>query len=113
MAEKLGMSRSAIQERLHLLNIRNGTKKQCPTNPKNYRQRIPPYGFRKINGQLIPYPREMKICRMVVRRIEDKKISYHSMAKELEKQKIKNRSGDIAWSYSRIASIYKRWQGKI
>lgn len=113
IAQKLDIAKSTVLKRLHSLDIRN--KKFPTTDPQNYRRKIPPYGFRIVDGrQLVPYKKEINICRLVVRGIEDKKLSCHAMARELEKKGIKNtRTNGPHWSQKTISSIYKRWQGKI
>ena len=83
------------------------------TNPKNYRMPTAPYGFQRVNNQLVPLKKEIKICRMVVSLINNEKLSSSATARRLEEDGIKNRGGNVSWSNSVITSIYKRWNLKL
>lgn len=70
IASRFKVSRSVIICRLRELGINEGQTNARSTNPKNYRCRIPPYGFALSAGQLIPNRLEMKICRLVVQMVQ-------------------------------------------
>ena len=111
IADKIGVSKTTILNRLHSLDIRK--KNRIMTNLKNYRMPIAPYGFQRVNNQLVPLKKEIKICRMVVSLINNEKLSYSATARKLGEEGIKNRRGNVSWSNSVITSIYKRWNLKL
>jgi hypothetical protein len=44
----------SVLEKLHSLGIRSDASiGERMTNPKNYRASVVPYGFRKVDGQLV------------------------------------------------------------
>ena len=75
IADKIGVSKTTILNRLHSLDIRK--KNRIMTNPKNYRMPIAPYGFQRVNNQLVPLKKEIKICRIV--RSEDNFIRFNKL----------------------------------
>ena len=87
IADKIGVSKTTILNRLHSLDIRK--KNRIMTNPKNYRMPIAPYGFQRVNNQLVPLKKEIKICRRVISLINNEKLSYSSTARRLEEEGIK------------------------
>ena len=111
IADKIGVSKTTILNRLHSLDIRK--KNRIMTNPKNYKMPIAPYGFQRVNNQLVPLKKEIKICRRVVSLINNEKLSYSATARRLEEEGIKNRGGKASWGNSVITSIYKRWNLKL
>ncbi len=113
IAEKLGVSKSLITKRLHSLNIKRGTKKKPINNPKNYLAPNCPYGYRVVKLQLLPFQKEIKVCRLILRLINEEKLSYRATARKLVDMKIKNRKGEISWGHEVISSIYRRWNGKL
>ena len=72
-----------------------------------------PYGFRKVGYQLVPCPKEIKVCRMIVKFIKNKGLSFSATARKLEEKKIKNRKGHISWSAKTVKAIYERWGEKL
>ena len=63
---------------------------------------------------MISCSNEMKICRLIVKGIDDKKLSYRAMFRKLEKKEIKNeRNNGLHWDHKTIISVYKRWQGRV
>ena len=50
------------------------------TNPKNYRASVVPYGYRKVDGQLVTNKKEMRICRLVVQLVDGEELSLHGAA---------------------------------
>jgi predicted transcriptional regulator len=112
VAEKLGISRTAVLEKLHALGIRNeALKGERMTNPNNYRAAVAPYGYRKVDGQLVANKKELRICRLVVRLINEQELSLNGTARDLMQKNIKN--GNVWWDHSMVVSIYKRWNGKL
>ncbi len=110
----LGISKTAVLERLHTLGIRNeASKGERMTNPNNYRATVVPYGYRNANGQLVANKKEIRICRLVVQLINELGLSLNGAARELMQKNIKNRNGNVWWDHSMVRSIYKRWNGKI
>ena len=83
------------------------------TNPQNYRASVVPYGYRNANGQLVSCKKEVRICRLVVRLINEQRLSLMGTARELMARKIKNRNDNVWWDHSMIRGIYQRWNGKI
>jgi len=112
IAEKLGLSRSVVSQRLRNNGINKDTRKLNVTNPDNYLAPVAPFGYRKLDRNLVPYPKEIKICRLIITLINDDK-PYRSVAIELCKRKIKNRQGNPSWSPSMVSNIYKRWSEKL
>jgi hypothetical protein len=111
---ELGISKTAVLERLHTFGIRNEASKGARmTNPNNYRATVIPYGYRKVDGQLVANKKELRICRLVVKLINEQKVSLQGAARELMRQNIKNRNGNVWWDHSMVRSIFKRWNGKI
>lgn len=114
VAEKLGISKTAVLEKLHALGIRNeASKGERMTNPNNYRAAVVPYGYRKVDGQLVTNKKELRICRLVVKLINEQKLTLQGTARTLMQQNIKNRNGNAWWDHSMVRGIYKRWNGKV
>ena len=112
-AEKLGVSKTAVLEKLHALGIRNeASKGERMTNPNNYRAAVVPYGYRKNDNQLVVNKKEVRICRLVVELINEEQLSLNGAARELMQKNIKNRNGNVWWDHSMVRSIYNRWNGK-
>ena len=114
VGEELGISKTAVLERLHTLGIRNvASIGERMTNPNNYRASVVPYGYRKGGGQLVANKKELRTCRLVVQLINDRKLSLQGAARELMQQNIKNRNGNVWWDHSLVRGIFKRWNQKI
>lgn len=114
IAGKLGISKTAVLERLHTLGIRNvASLSERVTNPNNYRASVVPYGYRKVDGQLVANKKELRICRLVVNLINEQKLSLQGAARELIQQNIRNRNGNVWWDHSMVRGIFKRWNGKV
>jgi hypothetical protein len=114
IAGELGISKTAVLEKLHTLGIRNvASTGERMINPKNYRAPVVPYGYRNIDGQLAANKKEVRICRLVVRLINDQRLSLQGVARELMQKNIKNRNGNVWWDHSMVRGIYRRWNGKI
>lgn len=113
ISDKLGISKTSVLEKLHSLDIRFETGKGRMTNPENYRAPNAPFGYKIIDGRLMPYKKEIKICRLVVTLKNEEKISFNAIAKSLTEKKIKNRSGSYYWDHKVTKSIYERWNEKL
>ncbi len=113
IAEKLGCSPWAVSVRLRQLGIGKSIKKTAFNDPKNYCAPVVPYGFRKVKRQLVPCPKEMKICRLVVNLINKQGLSRNAVGRYLKAEGFKNRSGKTTWDKTVVTSIYKRWDSKI
>ena len=113
IANKTGLCKASVLARLHSLDIRSGRKNQPLTDPKNYKATVTPYGFKKVNNQLVPCQREIKICRLIVSLVNNEKLSYRATARKLEEKNIKNRKGKVSWGNCSISSIYKRWNVRL
>ena len=107
IAERVGLSKTAVLERLRRRGIRNLLGRK--TNPNHYRIHEPPYGFRKQEGRLAPCKPELKVCRTVVQMYEEKKWTYSAIGRVLELKGYRNRRGEkrrnhgtvgIEWDFS-------------
>jgi hypothetical protein len=98
---------------LHDLGIREGTNSGRMTNPENYRYRVAPYGFSIQAGKLTPNRLEMKICRLVVERIQREGQTQCEVARELSRRGYKNRAGNLKWDSRTVFNILNRWKDKL
>lgn len=108
IAERYGVSKSFILSAIHRSGVKLGTKVGRSTDPKNYRNNSPPYGYLIRDGKLVPNKSEMKICRVVVELRGRRKLSTTQVSKELEKRGIKNRNGNTVWNPNTILNIFRR-----
>ena len=83
IADKLGISKTAVLERLHSLGIRGAPIAERMINPTNYRASVVPYGYRNVEGQLVANKKEVRICRLVVQLINERGLSLQGAAREL------------------------------
>lgn len=113
IATALGLAKSFVLARLHAFGIRTVDAPKRYTESTNFRCPVPPFGYSVKNYKLVPSQAEMRICRLVVELIDRKGSSFRSVAAELSKRGIKNRSGSLSWGHATIQSIYKRWKGKL
>jgi hypothetical protein len=113
ISDKLGISKTAVLERLHSLGVQGASIAERMINPKNYRASVVPYGYRNVEGQLVAHRREVRICRLVVQLINQQGLSLQGAARELMQKNIKNRNGNVWWDHSMVRGIYRRWNGKI
>ena len=113
IAERYGVSKSFILSAIHRSGVKIGTNVGRSTDPKNYRNNSPPYGYSIRDGKLVPNKSEMKICRIVVELRGRRKHSTTQVCKELEKRGFKNRKGNTVWNPNTILNIFKRWNEKI
>lgn len=111
IAERVGLSKTAVLERLRAQGVRNLPDRKA--SPNNYRLHEPPYGYSKIDGRLLVNRAELKVCRLVVELRERHKRSYKDIGVALELKGYKGRTEKRNWSHSTVARIYKRWKGKL
>jgi hypothetical protein len=111
IATKLEVSDSFVFERLRATGVRYSPSRNL--NPENYLCPTPPYGYKKRSGKLLPNKTELRVCRLIVQLIDHEKLTVAAVARELTRQKIRNRKGTIEWGHSTVKRIYNRWHGKI
>jgi hypothetical protein len=80
---------------------------------RNFLILISRYGYRRVESQLVANKKELRICRLVVKLINEEKLSLQGAARELMQKNINNRNGNVWWDHSMVRSIYKRWNGKL
>ncbi len=112
IATEHGVSKSSVIETLNRNGVHIGRIGRM-TNPKNYRCRVAPFGYRVHRSQLVVDKAEFKICRLVVNLVGRKRLSLTATAKELGIRGFKNRAGQKKWDHKTVQSIFKRWSGKI
>lgn len=112
IARKFDVAKSVILGLLHRQGVRIG-KVGRSTNPQNYRNPSPPYGYRVKDGKLVLNKSELKICRLIVDLKCRREKSLAEIATHLEMRGFKNRNGRTVWNSNTIQKIYKRWEGKI
>lgn len=112
IAEKCGVSKSFVLAVIHKLGVNTG-KVGRSTDPVNYRNNSPPYGYSVRDGKLVPNKSEMKTCRLVVELRGRRELSTIQVAKELEKRGFKNRKGRTLWNTNTVLNIFNRWKNKI
>lgn len=113
IAKRFHVSRVTIAYRLKSVGVQVQPNFIRSKDPKNYRLRVPPYGYLIRNGALAINKKEIKICRFVVELIERKGLQQNSVARELSKRGFKNRAGKKEWNSKTVFNIYKRWKGKL
>ncbi|MGZ3806095.1 MAG: hypothetical protein ACXVB4_17910 [Pseudobdellovibrionaceae bacterium] len=113
IASRFKVSKTVILSRLHDLGIRESPISERMTNPKNYRCRVPPYGFSIQDGKLTPNRLEMKICRLVVELIQRDGRTQSEVARELSRRGYKNRAGNLNWDSRTVFNIFNRWKDKL
>lgn len=113
IARRFGVSRAAILTRLHGLGIRDQSGTKRAVNPKNYRMRVPPYGYSIRDGKLVPNKVELKICRLIVELVQRHGMKQNAVARELSKRGYKNRAGNKNWNSKTVFNIFKRWKDKL
>lgn len=112
IGHRFGVAKSVILKLLNGAGVRIG-KVGRSTDPKNYRNNSPPYGYSIRGGKLVPNKAEMKICRMVVELRGRRGYSTTQVAKELERLGYRNRKGNLVWNTATVLNIFERWNGKL
>jgi hypothetical protein len=113
IAGQFQVSKAAILSILHRAGVRLGTKVGRSTNPENFRNNSPPYGYMVKAGKLVPNKAELKICRAVVELRGRRGFSTTEVGLALEKKGFKNRNGRTVWNSNTILNIFNRWNGKL
>ena len=114
IAERLDLAKSTVLSRLHSIGIGKGQNPELEAQIKAKRgPSTPAYGLRKLDGQLAPCKREIKICRLIIDLIDNENFSYRKTAREMEARNIKNRKGHASWNYMTVKAIYQRWGDKL
>jgi site-specific DNA recombinase len=110
IAKRLRISKTAAIKRVKAAGIRGNARRS--TNPKNYRAPNPPYGYQVIDGLLLPFKPEIKICRLIVS-LKSSGLSAREVARDLESRGIKNkRKGEARWHHHMVIQIFNRWKDK-
>lgn len=112
IAEKYGVSKSFVLAVVHRLGVKTA-KAGRSTDPNNYRNSSPPYGYAVRDGKLVPNKSEMKICRLVIEFRGRRGLSTTQVTKELEIRGFKNRKGRTVWNTNTILNIFERWKNKL
>ncbi len=112
IARRFGVSRITILSHLHDMGIKNQEGSRT-TNPKNYRQRVPPYGYSIRDGELVPNRTELKICRLVVELVQRERRAQTEVARDLSRRGYNNRARKSDWNSKTVFNIYKRWKDKL
>ncbi len=103
---KLGVAKSVILKLLNGAGVQIG-KVGRSTDPKNYTNNSPPYGYMIRDGKLAPNKSEMKICRLVVELRGRRSYSTTQVANELERLGYKNRKGNTVWNTAIVSKVYR------
>ena len=112
IAEQLGCSKTLVittLKRMRLLQPMQGSQ----TKVSNYRNNVPPYGFRVVDGSLVTNLSEIKICRMIVDFVERRGLTCVQAAQALEAKRVKGRNGLVKWHNYTVSRIFARWKGKL
>ncbi|MBI4404113.1 MAG: hypothetical protein HY537_08130 [Deltaproteobacteria bacterium] len=110
IAEQLGVAKSTVLSRLRRFKLSPKGWIERASNPNNYRLSNPPYGYVVRDGKLIVNRSELKVCRLIVWLMRERKISAGAMPQELERRRVKNRKGTLKWGYWTIRKIFERWK---
>ena len=113
IAAYFGVSRSTITTRLNAQGVRLEVGEGRSSNPDNYRHVRPPYGHAVKGGKLVLNRSELRICKLIVERINRQNQNYNEVAHELSKRGVKNRGGQTKWDGKAVAKIFKRWKDKL
>src|SRR5438876_1086597 len=92
IAKQLGCSKTSVitaLKRRGLLRKRKGAQ----TNPQNYLNSSPPYGYRALEGKLSPNPSELQVCRLIVDWVDRRGLNYLQTAQCLAEKGYKTRKG--------------------
>lgn len=110
VAAEIGLSKTAVIERLHNLGIRRTRRGRDPDNyqfPKN-----PPYGYRVKDGRLVPDRQEMKTARRIVESRDRQNLGWRVIAEQLNAAGLWTRKG-CSWNIDSARSVYERWRGRL
>lgn len=112
IAVKVGCSKTTVLEKLRSLDIKNGTLGGKKAR-SHYKTSNPPYGFHYQGSQLVPFPKEVRICRIVVKHINEEQVSFREVARRLSEKGFQNRVGKTNWNHTMVKTIYERWKDRL
>ena len=110
IAVELGLSKTAVIERLQAGGIRRARTGRDPNNykfPKN-----PPYGYQVVNGRLVANRLEMKVARQIVELRDRQKVGWRVIAEKLNQSGCKTRKGR-PWTIDTVENVHARWCGAL
>ena len=110
IADKIGVSKQTVLNRLRKAGIKNSSNKG--RSPKNYTHPNPPYGYKVRNQRLCPNSKEIRVIRLIVGAIEQQGLTLSATARLLNEKGYLNRKR-CQWGHFSICKIYKRWEGKV
>jgi hypothetical protein len=114
IAAKFGAPKSTVLQILHQLGLRCQSNKGRSTRADNYRAPNPPYGYKVLAGKLKTDPSELKVCRLIVTLVRDKKFSWSAAADELNRLGVPTRrQGKSKWHRHIVRTVYKRWNKQL
>ncbi len=106
ISAEIGLSKTAVIERLQAGGIRRARTGRDPDNykfPKN-----PPYGSRVVKGQLVPDRLEMKVARQIVELRDRQQAGWRIIAEKLNNKGLKTRRGR-PWTIDTVENVHARW----
>jgi transposase len=114
IAAKFGAPKSTVLNILQQLGLSCQSNKGRSTRADNYRAPNPPYGYKVLAGKLKADPSELKVCRLIVSLVRDKKYSWSAAADELNRLGVPSRKrGKSKWHRHIVRTIYKRWNKQL
>lgn len=111
IGDKLGASKTWVIENLQKLGVEVPRAGRM-TNPENYRHHMPPFGFQKRGGKLVPCQKQQRTCKFVVKSKKLEALSFNAIAKLLIKEAHLNGKGGLYWDHKAVKKIYENWKNK-
>ena len=102
IASQFRTSKNSVLKKINELGFKKENQKSA-INSKN-----PPYGYKFKGGKLVQNSTEIRICKSVVK-LKESGLSYRTIARHLEDNKILNRHQKIKWSHTVVSKIYRKW----
>ena len=110
IAAKFNAPKSSILELLRQHGVQLRSSHGHSTRTDNYRAPNPPFGYKVLAGKLKTDPREIKICRLIVSLVRDKKLSWSAATDELNRRRVPTRKqGRANWHRHTVKIVYERW----
>jgi len=103
IATQVGLSKSAVLNKLHTLGIRRETRQNAIRAP---------FGQKIVAGKLVPNRRELKIARLIVELRHRQMLSWKEVVHHLESKNLKTRNG-CPWKIGTAKRVFDRWNGKL
>jgi hypothetical protein len=113
IAEKFAAAKSTVLKILHHHGLNCTAPQGRSTRPDNYRAPLPPYGYQVRGGKLVPYPKEVEICRRIVRLSHEDGLNWSDIARNLNTEKVPTKKGHGIWHRHTVRRIFERWSKKI